>query len=348
MGLNSYNRFSNILPSSVKEEYTRDAKVENSSIIDESYFENISACPDCSNILESLSLIEEDIRDIRERYSEQRLSVTIKENIIPNYSNQPECTKARYNIISDIKNDIANIFIVAKESVRQAGLRFNNIAMSILESDKSAYEKYIKAIDENSLEGYSGIKNFLFPNEFTNEAMKELSVYNSLSVIKSINNTNCLSESSCDFGFDPVEFVKENFEADNIWFPDSIQMSILKGFVSDGKSSVTKSIVNATESTIKNLDNMKDEVFNILSELKYTESDFDRSIIVFEDVCREYIKPLLMKFNTFLDLEGMEIASYRRALISTGRYALGINESEEVEQVIGESSDAYIFDMFNN
>lgn len=379
MGLFSTNRFSSLSAEYVEEQEKikeEGLKIAEEAVIEESetpevisestYFESVDANNEFTGLIETCIQIHENDNNVFNSLLELDFITSMNEQMLMMESTgESEASNAakKQNIINQIDKVISG----TREAVKQQGNKLSKTAGKMLKSDSGKYNKYIDAIKKNGIEGFSGINNFTFPSreiakiidqipnldkliQFVNRATSGIEEANDMDGITS--NVDELKLSIDSLTDDYIQAVKKALPKSGTWNPTSQDITVLINYTKG--VAITNSVVETTKAVISDLDKIENICKQTISKIVAND---ERAVLKIESIYRcasAAAKLAAKKYNAYYGITVREIASYRRALLSCGRYALkkngSVEESVEVQEmmnyVLGESSDLYIFEKF--
>ena len=248
----------------------------------------------------------------------------------------------------------------AKSSIEQTAAKLAAKVEGLLKSDKAIYDKYLPYIDKKHLEGFPGIKNFAFPDAKSSLAARAVSIADickaattCASKVKSAKTKEAIDKAVSEFN-DTAAKLNTEFLAnvdkvmskhDN-WTPGNTEIGFIKKFAS---SDISKKSIAANLAVAKKmLEAAGNKVIATVIEVGGQELGAYKEKKLCE-VASKLSKFSSHRFNAYKDLTVREIAAVRKAIIICGKYGMkksSVNES--VIENLCESSDLYVFDLFED
>lgn len=259
------------------------------------------------------------------------------------------------------KNHISKIMAGAKNSVEQAAAKLAAKAEALFKSDKAIYDKYLPYIDKKHLEGFPGIKNFAFPNANASKAANKavstaplctaaLAACKAIKSAKSQEDINkavsAFNDIASKLNQDSLADILKVMEKSENWVPSGAQIGYIKSFA---KVDHTKAAIAKTLAVHKKwFEETGNKLIATAIELSNDELAGAKEKALCS-VASSLSKACNRRFNVYKSLIARELAAVRKAVIICGKYGMkksSVNES--VIENICESSDAYIFEYFED
>lgn len=332
---------------------------------DEDFLENVEINENFSNLIETSTQILENDRSVFENLLESNFVTSMNESMLLEGESSEDSNKEKKQ---KILTQINKIITGAKEASKQSGAKLYSEFGKIIKSDNNL-TKYINAINKADFSDFAGISNFCFPNDAIAKAIDEVEDLSDIvkciyranqNIIKAGSNQDidelidefelCMDSINDDY----MEATKRATAKQENWKPSKKDITLMKCFAKG--DTVKKAITSSSNNADKCIDKIKkscvratETISNNVGELQVVKMNAVYRCA--SNACRLILK----KIKSFQDLEIREIAAYRRAIITCGKYAININngikESAEEQDInniiIGESSDMYIFERFS-
>ena len=267
------------------------------------------------------------------------------------------------NIIAKIKEFIDKAIEWVKKAVA------NTIAKikEILDTDAKLVKKYEEVLKMENLKDFPGIKNFALPKEDVEKSIdytKYVSVIGAFTgAVQNASEKTEVDAAKTTFESDLAELSKVDvvkLEAEDVWKPESSDLARIIKNMKDGSSIIV---------------DLKKTAAKVISELKSLKSKASKDIKSSNEEFATYkanqiyiatskgIKSLNKALSANINAQKQSLAAYRKAMWVCGMYAAKkagkkVEEgevapnAEEVAaesaliELLGEASDAYVFECF--
>lgn len=335
----------------------------------ESYdLECVSINENFSNLIESSIQLIENEKVVFESLLEQDFITSMNESML--YEDAEEFEKKNNEKKEKIIAQINKVIAGTKEANKQSSAKIYTEFGRIIKSDSKNMDKYLKLISKTDFKDFVGISNFCFPNDSIANAIDD--VEDLAPILKALNKAcnkilSADSKEDIDTIYDEFnlsiesikddlnESIKKATEKQSNWKPSKKDITLMKCFAKGDivKEAISKSCNKADNCIYRFKKSMQKYIQEISSQ------SGEIQVLKMDTVYRctsLSCRIILNKIQAFQNLEIKEIAAYRRAILTCGKYAAdlskGVNESVEMQEynnrIIGESSDLYIYERFNH
>lgn len=256
-------------------------------------------------------------------------------------------------------------------SIKRTSARANDEAINMVVEDRVTFKDFIPALrDKNNLEGFVGIKDFVFPNEkfsscidtVLNASDTVVNIHKKyMNYILQANSVDSLRKYYAEFSdaltsqIDDVidEKTHSNIVPKDRWVPTLKDISFMVRFINN-PSTITCSIADGCRQTTSNLVKIANNANSIFNRVAESELDVARLNYLYRCTSLSNRK-IASIFIQFKDLTIREIAAYRKAVMIAGKYAndkmnnkkRSVKEWTEMIDYMSESSDIFVQDSMD-
>jgi len=266
-----------------------------------------------------------------------------------------------------LNTNVEKVCVGAKKAMEQSVGRTTVKIEKLLEKDKRLNDKYAAVLkDSKNLEGFTGIKNFVFPNAETVKSTVSAADLSTISTAasKAISGIKKATDKA------GVESVMKSFAADidelgskfkedihkamksnEVWTPSSQDLKVMRSYI--GGKLGKRAMGDVYKKANSAMDKVEKEAKAAVSACCSGDEFGAYKAVKIYNVASAAAKILLKKLKVVTDLSVREIAAMRKAIIVCGNYAIkkskgkNANVNEETIMDFCESSDQYVFDHFD-
>lgn len=367
MGLYSSNRISSI---SAPEFSQRTDILGDQVVYDESYIESIDKDSSYTNPMEVCIQIRQESHNLFNRLIEADFQTSMDVQML-NESSKEDLKKNNDAKKADIIGTTNKILTGVANSANQAGANTTTKINAMVKSDSDVRSKYIKVINSANLQGFKGIRHFVLPGkEYENTVMQitSLKEYNTVlnsvaKKIKSAKSKDEIDDLFSQFG-KQISDIYNKRDADirtncstkseklmDRWVPTDNEIKAIVAF-SDGAR--IKTNINAgTKNLYAGINKMLSTAVTIMSSINCNDGEISvYKIDRIGKMCSTFSYLASAMITDFYALSSREFAAYRKALLVLGHYATKRSKKQTVSEAvlfsIGESSDIYVYDYFED
>ena len=341
--------------------------------------EAYSYIEELSNISEgTLNIYRNNIRALREEAEYELDSIQCNfTSFITESDDMNETKEDKLKAIEDKKSSMVKSFrdriFENENSIKRISAKANNEAINIISADRKTFKTFLSALrNKNNLEGFKGIKDFVFPGDKFEDCTKL--VIDSTDTVVNLHRKymNYLLQASSlealkryyklydeEMMAEIEDKIDTKLNADlkiktSRWTPTMKDLSFMIRFVNN-PSSITCSIADGCRHALANLTRLTSNS-EILFRKVQVESDLDSIRLNYMYRCTSLANRKIGSiFYQYKDLTIREIAAYRKSVMITGRYAndkknkkqRSVKEWAIMEDVMSSASDLYVFDKLS-
>lgn len=301
-----------------------------------------------------ISIMNESDGNI-ENNSEENKLVTIEEK--------------KSSMVKSFKNRIQDNI----NTIKRVSARANDEAINMVVEDRKVFKSFSAALRvKKNLEGFIGIKDFVFPGDkfaiavdtVINSTDSVVNIHkkymnfilqaNSVESMKNYYKSYCNEIiTSVDNKNDTILHINLKPKAER-WQPTMKDISNMLRFINN-PSVITCSIADGCRHSVGNLAKICNNTYSIFNRIT-SESDLEIARMNYLYRCTSFAnRKIGSLFIQFKDLTIREIAGYRKAVMITGKYANDKKEKKErslkewaiLENNMSTSSDLYVYDRMS-
>jgi len=341
---------------------------------------------EASNYMEELNNISEgtrniyrnNIRALREEAEYELDSIQCNfRSFITESDDMNDTEEEKLKAIEDKKSSMVKSFIDRifdnSNSIKRISAKANDEAINMISADRKTFKNFLSALrDKKNLEGFKGIKDFVFPGDKFDDCIKlvidqtdtvvnlhrkYMNYFLQASSLESLKRYYKLYDEEMMVEIADKIDIKLNTELKvktPRWTPTIKDLSFMIRFVNN-PSVITCSIADGCRHAIGNLNKLTHNS-EILFRKVNGESDLDMIRLNYMYRCTSYANRQIGSiFFQFKDLTIREIAAYRKSVMIAGRYAndkkdkrtRSVKEWAIMEDVMSSASDLYVFDKLS-
>lgn len=325
---------------------------------------------------ENLSITNNNIKSIQyesnielEFIKNKFISLNESDSIDNKESKLSAIEEKKSSMVKSFKNHIQDNV----NTIKRISAKANDEAINMVVEDRKTFKTFISALRvKKNLEGFIGIKDFVFPGEKFSSAVN--TVINSSDTVVNIHKKymNFILQASsleaiknyyksyCNELMVAIDDKNDTVLHNNIkpksqrWQPTMKDISYMLRFINN-PSTITCSIADGCRQSIGNLKKLYSNSFAIFNRLS-GDNDLDIVRMNYLYRCTSLANRKIGSiFTQFKDLTVREIAGYRKAIMITGRYAnnkmnnkyRSVKEWAIIENNMSTSSDLYVYERMS-
>lgn len=258
-------------------------------------------------------------------------------------------------------------------SIKRISARANDEAINMVVEDRKTFKSFLAALRvKKNLEGFIGIKDFVFPGEKFAAAVD--TVINSTDIVvnihkkymnfllqaNSVESMKNYYKSYCNEIMSSVDDRNDTVLNTNLkpkaerWQPTMKDTSYMLRFINN-PSTITCSIADGCRHTTGNLSKIYTNAYSIFHRV-VGETELDIARLNYLYRCTSLAnRKIASLFTQYKDLTIREIAGYRKAVMIVGKYANDKKEKRErslkewtiLENNMSTSSDLYVYEKLS-